>query len=61
MRGHAAADGRPAVESFTDPPQRILISKVRTAYRIALGAENDEQEAKAKEKADQIEADTYRT
>ena len=52
-----AAEGRPAVAAFTISEQRLLVSKTRTAYRLALAAEQDASDTKAQAKADQLDAD----
>ena len=47
----------PAVLAFTDIDQRKLIAKMRATYKVALGAENDEEDTKKKAKADQVAED----
>ena len=61
--GIEAAEGvaaRPAVEAvagFESSAQRILVSRMRSTYRKALGAEKDEMENKALAKKEALEAD----
>ena len=40
----AAIPAVPAVEGFSEGKQRILVSRMRTAYKVALGVEQEEAE-----------------
>ena len=40
----AARPARPAIEGFPEGKQRILIGRMRTTYKVALGVEQDEKE-----------------
>ena len=55
--GVAAQLGEPAVSGFTAAEQRLLVSRMRTTYRIAMGAEHDEEEEKKAAKQDAYQAD----
>ena len=60
VRAREATDSSPAVaavSAFTTIEQRKLIARMRATYKIALGAEQDEEDTKAKTKADQITED----
>ena len=55
-----ATEGSPAVAAaiaFTDIEQRRLIAKMRATYKVALGAEKDDEDTKTKAKADQVAED----
>ena len=52
-----ASEGQPAVEAFTDPMQRIWISKLRAAYAVALRSFDAVEDATQKAKDDKMETD----
>ena len=58
--GSAAQPARDAVAAFTTHQQRSWVSRVRTAYRLALGMEKEAEEDKASAKREQYEADMER-
>ena len=47
----------PAVPAFTDIDQRKLIAKMRATYKVALGAEKEEEDTKKKAREDQVAED----
>ena len=53
----AAGEGSEAADAFTVKDQRIMISKIRTTYRIAMGAEEEDEGIKAKQRDDELTAD----
>ena len=55
--GAAAQPSRVAVPGFTMHQQRMFVSRIRTAHRLSLGMEKDEEEDKASAKKEQYEAD----
>ena len=58
--GQEAQPMRPATQGFSDGKQRLLISRMRTTYKMALGVEQaDEEDVKAA-KMDVLQADPER-
>ena len=51
------APATPAVNAFTDIDQRKLVAKMRNTYKVALGAEKEEEDTKKKAREDQVAED----
>ena len=54
QRGHEAS---PAVPGFTAQQQRLLISRMRSTYKVAMGVEREEEETQKTAKEDAYQAD----
>ena len=55
--GVAAQPARPAVEGLTEHKQRILVSRMRQTYKVALGVEQEKEEDVKAAKQDTYQAD----